>query len=83
VASRAYPPLSFLADRYGLDAAAMVEATSTGGPASRHAAGAQVALPTIAGHRDTADTTCPGEHLYALLPELRRAVAARLTGPTS
>jgi hypothetical protein len=32
----------------------------------------------IVGHRDFNDTECPGEVLYARLPALRRAVAARL-----
>lgn len=34
----------------------------------------------IIGHRDLNSTTCPGDALYARLPELRRAVAARLAG---
>ncbi|WP_254715856.1 peptidoglycan recognition family protein [Actinomadura sp. NAK00032] len=32
----------------------------------------------IVGHRDYNNTSCPGDRLYARLPELRRAVAARL-----
>lgn len=32
----------------------------------------------ISGHRDVRDTPCPGEALAAALPELRRAVVARL-----
>ncbi|XP_028320875.1 peptidoglycan recognition protein 5 [Gouania willdenowi] len=27
---------------------------------------------TLCGHRDVGDTQCPGEHLYAALPQLRR-----------
>ncbi|WP_329518976.1 peptidoglycan recognition protein family protein [Spirillospora sp. NBC_01491] len=34
----------------------------------------------IVGHRDYNDTDCPGDVLYARLPELRDAVAARLNG---
>lgn len=34
----------------------------------------------IVGHRDYNKTACPGDVLYARLPELRRAVAARLAG---
>lgn len=34
----------------------------------------------IRGHRDFGATSCPGDVLYARLPELRLAVAARLTG---
>ncbi|WP_264778171.1 peptidoglycan recognition protein family protein [Deinococcus aetherius] len=40
----------------------------------------QYAIPStsIYGHRDFVDTTCPGDGLYALLPRLRRDVAAAL-----
>lgn len=44
--------------------------------------GASVTVPTIAGHRDYASTECPGETLYATLPALRSAVAARVSGGT-
>ncbi|WP_344902781.1 peptidoglycan recognition family protein [Actinomadura meridiana] len=39
----------------------------------------------IVGHRDYNATACPGDVLYARLPELRRAVAGRLdgSGPTT
>ncbi len=33
-------------------------------------------LPVIAGHRDAGQTECPGNHLYELMPGLRRRVAA-------
>lgn len=32
-------------------------------------------LPTICGHRDVNDSTCPGDGLYADLPVIRKAVA--------
>ena len=35
-------------------------------------------LPNVIGHRDVFGTTCPGGNVYALLPQLRRDVAARL-----
>lgn len=35
-------------------------------------------LPAIVGHRDCRVTECPGNALYAMLPNLRRQVAARL-----
>lgn len=35
----------------------------------------------IVGHRDYNNTSCPGDVLYARLPELRRAVAERLQDP--
>ncbi|WP_254711842.1 N-acetylmuramoyl-L-alanine amidase [Streptomyces sp. TRM64462] len=34
----------------------------------------------IYGHRDFNNTACPGDRLYALLPQLRRDVAARIGG---
>ncbi|MDJ0342668.1 N-acetylmuramoyl-L-alanine amidase [Streptomyces sp. H10-C2] len=34
----------------------------------------------IYGHRDFNNTECPGDHLYALIPQLRRDVAARIGG---
>ncbi|GAA4908409.1 N-acetylmuramoyl-L-alanine amidase [Streptomyces coeruleoprunus] len=38
----------------------------------------------IYGHRDFNNTACPGDRLYALLPQLRRDVAARIGGdPTA
>jgi hypothetical protein len=33
------------------------------------------AAPVISGHRDWLATECPGERLYARLPELREQVA--------
>jgi hypothetical protein len=43
----------------------------------------QYAIPTanIKGHRDFNSTQCPGDVLYARLPELRSAVAAKLGHP--
>jgi flagellar hook assembly protein FlgD len=43
-------------------------------------AGTPVKLRTIAGHRDTGPTSCPGSALYAQLPGIRASVAA-LGGP--
>jgi flagellar hook assembly protein FlgD len=39
-------------------------------------AGTRVTLRTVAGHRDTGPTSCPGNALYAELPAIRRSVAA-------
>lgn len=35
-------------------------------------------LPAIAGHLDALSTECPGDELYAILPEVRRRVASNL-----
>lgn len=37
-------------------------------------------LPTICGHRDVNDSTCPGDGLYADLPSIRTAVAEVIAG---
>lgn len=37
---------------------------------------------TIVGHRDVNKTDCPGDHLYALLPEIRHDVKVRLFADT-
>ncbi len=37
-------------------------------------------LPNIIGHRDVRATTCPGDPLLALLPDLRERVAQRMQG---
>ncbi len=47
---------------------------SRGNP--RFPAGALVFLRAVAGHRDTGFTTCPGDALYAQLPDLARAAAS-------
>jgi hypothetical protein len=36
------------------------------------------ALIGVPGHRDCTPTECPGDHVYRQLPDIRRAVAARL-----
>jgi hypothetical protein len=45
---------------------------------------AQYQVPTseIYGHRDYNNTQCPGDQLYALLPQVRRDVADRAAGGT-
>jgi hypothetical protein len=47
---------------------------------SLYAAGAQVRLWTIAGHRDFDSTVCPGDFAYALLPTLRIDVQRVMAG---
>ena len=49
---------------------------STG--SDKYAEGERVQLPVIDGHRDTNDTACPGEQLYAKLPEIRRRSQRRI-----
>jgi hypothetical protein len=37
-------------------------------------------LPNIMGHRDVANTTCPGQYAYARLPAVREATLAQMAG---
>ena len=53
-----------------------VTLTSAGGSASRYAAGTQVTLERVIGHRDTGKTSCPGDALYDQLDEIRALVAS-------
>ena len=53
-----------------------VEVTSAGGPTNRYADGTPVTFERIAGHRDADRTTCPGDALFARLPEIRAQAAA-------
>jgi hypothetical protein len=53
---------------------------SGGGSLNRYSSGTPVAMQRISGHRDGDSTACPGDALYAQLPELRRR-AAGLAGP--
>ena len=40
--------------------------------------GRRVRLPVVDGHRDTNQTACPGDHVYAKLPNIRRRAAERI-----
>jgi hypothetical protein len=51
-----------------------VQVVSTGGSLNRYPAGAKVTLQRISGHRDGDATACPGDALYAQLPQLRQMV---------
>ena len=51
-----------------------VQVTSSGGSLNRYPAGAKVTLNRISGHRDGDATACPGDGLYAQLPQLRQMV---------
>ena len=57
-------------DRHGRTPTGRTTVRSEG--SDRYAAGRKVRLPVIDGHRDTNETACPGRHLYAALPRIRR-----------
>lgn len=63
-------------DRHGHDARGGVTVRSEG--SDRYAAGRQVRLPVISGHRATNETACPGERLQARLPDVRTRAQARI-----
>jgi hypothetical protein len=60
-----------------------VTVTSSGGSLTRYGAGARVTLERVIGHRDTGRTACPGNALYAQLPELRSMVESGAFQPVS
>jgi hypothetical protein len=64
----------------GLDPTGTTQMTC--GETQKFKAGTVVTLPVIAGHRDANSTDCPGDALYALLPAVRQAVAARMAAAT-
>ena len=57
-------------DRYDRDAEGHGHRHGPRG-SDKYAEDERVRLPVIDGHRDTNDTACPGEYLYAKLPEIR------------
>lgn len=74
--------LAWLADRDGVatDAGARARFTSRG--SNLFAAGAPVDLPTIAGHRQVSQTTCPGDAAFAWVAgDLRSEVDAARSNP--
>jgi N-acetylmuramoyl-L-alanine amidase-like protein len=61
---------------HGAPVSGRVSVTSAGGPSSRYRAGRLVTFDRIAGHRDADKTSCPGEALFAQLPQIRAQAAA-------
>lgn len=57
--------LAWLADRYGVSTAPGAEVTFTSRGSNKWPAGTPVTTPTITGHRDMSQTTCPGDSLYS------------------
>jgi hypothetical protein len=55
---------------------------SGGGASNRYRSGTPVTFERISGHRDADQTTCPGDALYAQLPDLRNR-ASRYATPVS
>lgn len=73
--------LAWLADRYGVSTAPGAEVTFTSRGSNRHPAGTTVTSPTITGHREMSQTTCPGDNLNAyVVGDLRADVEAARGG---
>src|SRR5262245_35206305 len=70
--------LAWRLDVAHIDPLSQLTVASGGNP--RFASGVAVNLRAISGHRDTGFTDCPGDSLYAQLPEIAKAVAA-IGGP--
>ncbi|MBA2449138.1 MAG: hypothetical protein H0V51_14055, partial [Chloroflexi bacterium] len=72
--------LVFVAARHGIDPTERIAFLRARSPSGDDALWRDD-LAAVSGHRDCVPTECPGEHLYARLPELRERVAARLGPP--
>jgi hypothetical protein len=67
---------------HGVPVTGQVTLASGGGESNRYRSGALVAFERVSGHRDGCETSCPGEQLYAQLPDLRNR-AARYSHPVN
>jgi hypothetical protein len=65
---------------HGAPVEGQITVSSGGGDLNRYPSGTPVTLERVAGHRDGDATECPGNALYAQLPDLR-ARAQRFAGP--
>jgi hypothetical protein len=59
---------------HGVPPTGSVEVVSQGGSTNRFPAGSRPVFDRISGHRDANATACPGDGLYAQLPQLRAMV---------
>jgi N-acetylmuramoyl-L-alanine amidase len=59
---------------HGAPTQGTVTLTSGGGSLNRYRSGTPVTLERISGHRDGDNTSCPGDALYAQLPDIRARV---------
>lgn len=70
--------LAWLHTGAGIDPVAEVRSSSTGGGTAKFAGAFRIA--GLAGHSDSNNTECPGEHLRALLGDLRTRVRQVMAG---
>ena len=66
--------LSWKLALHGVPPTGKVEVLSLGGSTARYPAGSRPLFERISGHRDGNGTACPGNGLYAQLPQLRAMV---------
>jgi N-acetylmuramoyl-L-alanine amidase len=66
---------------HGVPSTGTVVVTSGGGSLNRYPSGRPVTFQRISGHRDGDATACPGDGLYAQLPQLRQMVSAESFAP--
>jgi hypothetical protein len=69
--------LAWLAERDGVATHPRATATFVSRGSQRYRAGLVVTTDTISTHRDMSYTTCPGDALVALMPEVRERVRAQ------
>lgn len=63
---------------HGVPVTGTVTLRSGGGSLNRYPRGRNVTFERISGHRDAGSTSCPGDALYAQLPELRSLTESRV-----
>ncbi|MFD2090351.1 N-acetylmuramoyl-L-alanine amidase [Blastococcus deserti] len=63
---------------YAITPFGSTQLTSGGGGTAKYAAGTTVTVPTVFGHRDVGNTTCPGQYAYNRMAQLRDMIGARL-----
>ncbi|MBW3604881.1 MAG: N-acetylmuramoyl-L-alanine amidase, partial [Actinobacteria bacterium] len=62
---------------HGIDPKGTVDITSACTGTCKHPRGSVVTMPTLFGHRDVGQTSCPGANGYAALPGIRTAIRAQ------
>lgn len=75
--------LAWLADRFAVSTAPGAEVTFISRGSNKWPEGASVTTPTIAGHRDMSQTTCPGDSLYGYVTGSLRADVDAARGGTA
>ena len=59
---------------HGVPTSGSTTLVSAGGSTNKYPSGTNVRVQRVSGHRDVDSTECPGDALYAQLPELRRLI---------